>query len=163
MNQFFEAELRPRQLAQDIDDEGVGNYVFIYADELDAFVKTILPFSAKSVTNLNALILYEYLNCDDNVNRFIENTTAALFRLLNNEYNQHYLFRYSVNRLSETEHIAIFLTTLESQLDWAFYFLRHRNPDVLVHCSELTRLGMDYLWRGKLGGQYVFQPFIPSD
>jgi len=157
---FFDNELRAKDLRSDIDYEGVSNYVFIYAAELDAVVSDVLPFSHRSVRYLSALILYELLNSTHSVDHFVERTQMGLIRILNNDVNRSQIFQFRINRLSETWHVSKFLTELEPNLRWLHHYLVDHNLDTLTHCEALIGLGMDFMWRGVLHGQYVFQPFI---
>jgi len=158
--EFLDNELRAKDLRSDIEYEGVSNYVFIYAAELDAVVSDILPLSHRGTRCVSALILYELLNTIHSVDQFVEQTQTGLFRILNNEVNRSQIFQFKINRLSETWHVARFLTELEPNLKWLHHYLVDENRDTLTHCEALIGLGMDFMWRGMLHGQYVFQPFI---
>lgn len=157
---FFENKLRARNLREDIEYEGVGNYVFFCAAELEAVLAKLLPLSQRGVSYLVALILYELINSGYSKEWFIERTMKGLMRILNNESNRDYILQFKINRLSETWHVARLLTGLEPELDWLYHWLTDTNQDMLSHCDALIELNIDFMYRGRLHGQYVFQPFV---
>lgn len=154
---YFQGEESTAFLTDLAKYEDAGELVFLYAPEVEGLIYSLAPLAVKSVQNLVAVLLYEFLFTRSQEG-FVHNATTTLNDYARDALVSEHLFRLRINRLTEQVLIERTTATIIGSLDWIYRQFYSKNRDVVIDAMELTNVGYDFEWLGVLNRRYVLLP-----